>query len=105
SVIPGTYDVVWRLKIESHRWAIQNLNFCTTVIERLEDEIDAETAIHDKQHYSHIPQPTMYANLASKNEWVEYRLPYKIVVPERKIVDGRMVYHDVHLKIYHHSGY
>ncbi|CAG8789703.1 36610_t:CDS:2, partial [Racocetra persica] len=34
-----------------------------------------------------------------------YCLPYKIVIPKRKVVDGRMVYNDVHLEIYNHSSY
>ncbi|CAG8610119.1 5856_t:CDS:2, partial [Dentiscutata heterogama] len=111
SVLPGTYDVVWRLKMEEgnyrrryqryHPNNVRNLNFSTT----LEDEIDAETAIHDEQRYEHMPQPEMYTNLARKNKWVEYCLPYKIVVPERKVVDGKLVYHDVYLKIYNHEGF
>ncbi|CAG8599490.1 17354_t:CDS:2, partial [Racocetra fulgida] len=53
----------------------------------LEDEIDAETAIHDEKLYNHTPHRSLYTNIARKNEWVEYCLPYKIVIPERKVVD------------------
>ncbi|CAG8776457.1 690_t:CDS:2, partial [Racocetra persica] len=56
AVLPGTYDVVWRLKIKgNNHWTIQGLNFSANVIERLEDEIDAETAIHDEKLYNHTP--------------------------------------------------
>ncbi|CAG8593268.1 3640_t:CDS:2, partial [Dentiscutata erythropus] len=96
SVLPGTYDVVWRLKMEEAKLLSR---------EQLEDEIDAETAIHDEQRHEHTPQHEIYTNLARKNKWVEYCLPYKIVVPERKVVDGKLVYHDVYLKIYNHEGF
>ncbi|CAG8666795.1 4278_t:CDS:1, partial [Scutellospora calospora] len=70
----------------------------------LEDEIEDETTIHDEQNYNHIPQASLYTNISHKNDWVEYCLPYKIVVPERKVVDGKLVYHDVGLKIHNHVG-
>ncbi|RIB10975.1 hypothetical protein C2G38_2204702 [Gigaspora rosea] len=115
SVLPGTYDVVWRLGITKYSWDFQSINFRTTVIEKasidLEEEIDAEkakdeldneTMIHNKKKYNHIPESSTYYNIACKNKWVEYCLPYKIVVPEQKVVDGKLVYHDVHLSIYKH---
>ncbi|CAG8463490.1 8144_t:CDS:2 [Gigaspora rosea] len=105
SVLPGTYDVVWRLKIDRDQLNFQNLNFRTTVIEKAKDEIDTETNLHNEQEYTHIPQSTTYDNIAHKRDWVEYCLPYKIVVPERKVVDDKLVYYDVHLKIYNHQGY
>ncbi|KAF0562142.1 f-box protein pp2-a12-like [Gigaspora margarita] len=109
SVLPGTYDVVWRLGVTKDSWDFEKINFRTTVIEKLEDEIDAEkledeldneTTIHNKQRYNHIPQSSTYYNIACKKKWVEYCLPYKIVVPEQKVVDGKLVYHDVRLRIY-----
>ncbi|CAG8617727.1 2588_t:CDS:2, partial [Gigaspora rosea] len=95
SVLPGTYEVIWRLKIDSSSY-LQGLNFSTTLL----DENDAD----HEQYYNHIPQPITYANIASKNEWVEYCLPYRIVVPKRRVVNGKMTYHDIHLKIYNHDG-
>ncbi|CAG8567850.1 4039_t:CDS:2, partial [Dentiscutata heterogama] len=95
SVLPGTYEVVWRLKIDSSSY-LQGLNFSTTQV----DENDAD----HEQSYNHIPQSTTYANIARRNEWVEYCLPYRIVVPKRRIVDGKMTYHDIHIKIYNHDG-
>ncbi|CAG8684226.1 11236_t:CDS:2 [Gigaspora margarita] len=102
SVLPGTYDVVWRLGVTKDSWDFEKINFRTTVIEKasidLEDEIDAEkaneldneTTIHNKQRYNHIPQSSTYYNIACKKKWVEYCLPYKIVVPEQKVVDGKL---------------
>ncbi|CAG8731417.1 4331_t:CDS:2 [Gigaspora margarita] len=105
AVLPGTYDVVWRLKIEQIVYTAFNIQLNIYLInKKFEDEGDAETAIHDEQKHNHIPQPTLYANITRKSEWVEYCLPYKIDVPERKIVDGKMVYHDIHLKIYNHDS-
>ncbi|CAG8470943.1 844_t:CDS:2 [Gigaspora rosea] len=111
------YDVVWRLGVTKDSWDFQSINFRTTVIEKasidLEEEIDAEkakdefddeTMIHNKQKYNHIPESSMYYNIACKKKWVEYCLPYKIVVPEQKVVDGKLVYHDVHLRIYKHRA-
>ncbi|RIA87774.1 hypothetical protein C1645_739867 [Glomus cerebriforme] len=101
AVAPGTYYVVWRLKVKLRQISLHDLNFYTTVVEKIEDS-NEETIIHE---YNHIPQRIMFTNISRKNDWVEYRLPYKLVVPEREVINGKLLYHNVHIKIYNYDGF
>lgn len=47
----------------------------------------------------------MFSKIASKNDWVEYRVPYKLFVPEREVIGGKLIYHDVRLKIFNYEGF
>ncbi|CAB4440016.1 unnamed protein product [Rhizophagus irregularis] len=100
AVLPGIYDIVWRLKVRS-RNNIHDLNFSATVVEKVENG-DEETIIRE---YYHTPQVKMFSKIASKNDWVEYRVPYKLFVPEREVICGKLIYHDVRLKIFNHEGF
>ncbi|GES88127.1 F-box protein PP2-A12-like [Rhizophagus clarus] len=100
AVLPGIYDIVWRLKIKSEN-DIHDLNFSATVVEKIEDG-NEEMTIHE---YNHTPQRSMFSSIARKKDWVEYRLPYNLVVPEREVIGDKLVYHDVHLKIFNYSGF
>jgi hypothetical protein len=47
----------------------------------------------------------LFSSIASKKDWTEYRLPYKVVVPEREVANGKLIYHDVRLRIFNHEGF
>ncbi|GBC06546.1 hypothetical protein RclHR1_00690036 [Rhizophagus clarus] len=101
AVLPGVYDVVWRLKVKPRNDNIHDLNFSAVVVEKIEDG-NEETTIYE---YNHTPQHSMFSSIARKKDWAEYRLPYNLVVPEREVIGGKLIYYDVHLKIFGNSAF
>ncbi|CAG8510045.1 5497_t:CDS:10 [Acaulospora morrowiae] len=101
-VQPGTYDVIWRFKVDGRSFGLNGLNFKTQVLANSYEELDTpEKVVQEKNHVS---GSNVFRDIKSKGTWAEYCLPYQIDVPKERIVDGENVWYDVRCKIYNHNG-
>ncbi|CAG8766926.1 8164_t:CDS:2, partial [Acaulospora morrowiae] len=101
-VQPGTYDVIWRLKVDERNFGLDGLDFKTQVLVNSYEELDTpETVVHEKNH---VADSSLFRNIKSKGTWAEYCLPYQIDVPKEKVVNGEYVWYDVRCIIYNHDG-
>ncbi|CAG8510063.1 5498_t:CDS:2 [Acaulospora morrowiae] len=93
-VQPGTYDVIWRVKLERD-FSLKSLNFMVQVTAS-DYRVVAETGLFTMRYDSKI-------DIQSKGNWVEY-CPHEIVVPEERTVDGKYFWYAVVCNIYDYSG-
>ncbi|CAG8615678.1 17625_t:CDS:2, partial [Acaulospora morrowiae] len=102
-VQPGTYDVIWRFKVDRINIGLDGLNFKTQVLANsYEDSDTSEMVVQEKNH---VVGSNVFKRIKSKRLWAEYCLPYQIDVPKERIVDGEHVWYDVRCKIYNHDGF
>ncbi|CAG8696483.1 17772_t:CDS:2, partial [Acaulospora morrowiae] len=102
-VQPGTFDVVWKFKVDGLNFGLDDLNFKTQVLANSYEKSDTpETVI---QEINHVAGSNVFEKIKSKRTWAEYCLPYQIDVPKERVVDGEYVWYDVRCKIYNHDGF
>ncbi|CAG8455285.1 16889_t:CDS:2 [Acaulospora morrowiae] len=103
-VHPGTYDIVWRLKVDEGSYGLGGLNFKTQVIANSYDE-----ALHTPERVvreiNYVSSSWLFNDDQSKGIWIEYCLPYQIVVPEERVIDGEYIWYDIKCKIFDTDGF
>ncbi|CAG8663112.1 6921_t:CDS:2, partial [Ambispora leptoticha] len=106
NVEPGTYDVIWRFKVDPNRYAgLHNLTFETDVFEVFDEESELinEKPIEMKKRF--LASSEIFDRIAEDGGWLEYCLPDQITVSEERVIDSVRIPHSVVCKIYNHEGF
>ncbi|CAG8575373.1 13648_t:CDS:2 [Ambispora leptoticha] len=102
AVSPGTYDVVWRLKVHPEHEGLTNLKFTAEVIEQVKKAPSGFKGYNKLETYD--TNEDLFKYLASKYRWVDLALPFKVTIPEERMIGDESTWYDVEVKIFDHSG-
>ncbi|RHZ46441.1 hypothetical protein Glove_621g63 [Diversispora epigaea] len=93
-VQPGTYNVLWRIKVDKNFYGLDNMKFTVTVNSNAYQE-NSESIILSEE--SCVISNNTFKDIAEMNDWVEYHVPIRAIdIPDGGIDE----WYDVECKIH-----
>ncbi|CAG8460759.1 12759_t:CDS:2 [Ambispora gerdemannii] len=106
-VLPGNYDIIWRLKINSKNYKnLDNLEFSVEIVERVHELSTMGEYMDFAKEFvkPFVPGQKLISILKEKDDWVEYCLPVQAKFdPQEASIPGIPTTFHLRCKIFDYS--